>query len=181
MARATQVCRRNRNQSDTVLRVITLARSGHPTAMCESEPPVTAPPRTPTPAIVWCCETPVLENPDERSERDKRELRQGPTWSIQHQRAHPEQDFFGFNPRGGEWELVFFLRGRFYFARKRENFGGVFFRLFLCFFVGVCVTHTPTKKHHTHTHQKTPHTHPQKNTKKTGVCVCVCVCVFSAR
>ena len=25
--------------------------------------------------IVWCCETPVLENLDERSEREKRELR----------------------------------------------------------------------------------------------------------
>ena len=90
MARATQVGRRNRNQSDTVLRVITLARSDHPIAMSESEPSVTVP-RTSPPAIVWCCETPVLENPDERSERDKRELRQGPTWSIQHQRAHQSQ------------------------------------------------------------------------------------------
>ena len=82
------MCRRNRNQSDTtVLRVITLARSDHPIAMGESEPSVTVP-RTSPPAIVWCCETPVLKNPDERSERDKRELRQGPTWSIQHQRAH---------------------------------------------------------------------------------------------
>ena len=55
--------------------------------MGESEPSVTVP-RTSPPAIVWCCETPVLKNLDERSERDKRELRQGPTWTIQHQRAY---------------------------------------------------------------------------------------------
>ena len=54
-----------------VMRAITLARSDHPIAMGGSEPSATAP-RTPPPGIVWCCETPVLENPDERSdERDK--------------------------------------------------------------------------------------------------------------
>ena len=87
VARATRVCRRNHNQTGTVWRVIALARSDHPIATGESEPSMTVP-RTSPPAIVWCCETPVLENLDERSERDKRELGQGPTWSIQHQRAH---------------------------------------------------------------------------------------------
>ena len=74
VARATRVCRRNHNQTGTVWRVIALARSDHPIATGESEPSVTVP-RTSPPAIVWCCETPVLENLDERSEREKRELR----------------------------------------------------------------------------------------------------------
>ena len=41
--------------------------------------------RTSQHRIVWRCETPVLQNPGEWSERGKCELRQGPTWSIQHQ------------------------------------------------------------------------------------------------
>mgnify|MGYP004210666867 CR=1 FL=1 len=61
MARATQVYRHNRNQSDTVLRVITLARSDHPISMGESEPSVTLP-RTSPPAIVWYQQAPIIQS-----------------------------------------------------------------------------------------------------------------------
>ena len=60
-ARATQICRCNRNQSGTVLRAIALARSDHPAAMGESEPSVTLP-RTPPPAIVLYQQGPILQS-----------------------------------------------------------------------------------------------------------------------
>ena len=60
VARATQVCRRNHNQSGTGWEAIALARSDHPAAMGESEPSVTLP-RTSPPAIVWYQQEPVLK------------------------------------------------------------------------------------------------------------------------
>ena len=61
VARATQVCRRNHNQSGTVWRAIALARSDHPAATGESEPSVTLP-RTSPPAIVWYQQAPILQS-----------------------------------------------------------------------------------------------------------------------
>ena len=58
VARATQVCRRNHNQSGTVWRAIALARSDHPAATGESDPSVTLP-RTSPPAIVWYQQAPI--------------------------------------------------------------------------------------------------------------------------
>ena len=60
VARATQVRRRNHNQSGTVWKAIALARSDHPTAMGEPEPSV-ALPRTPPPAIAWYQQEPILQ------------------------------------------------------------------------------------------------------------------------
>ena len=70
VAKATQVCRRNRNQPGSGLRATALARSDHPTAAGESAPSVTLPP-TSLPAIVWCGDTPVLQSPDDRREQHK--------------------------------------------------------------------------------------------------------------
>ena len=61
VARATQVCRRNHNQSGTVSRAIVITRSDHPTATGESEPSVTLP-RTSPPAIVWYQQAPILQS-----------------------------------------------------------------------------------------------------------------------
>ena len=61
VARATQVCRRNHNQSGTVWRAIALARSDHPAATGESDPSVTLP-RTSPPAIVWYQQAPILQS-----------------------------------------------------------------------------------------------------------------------
>ena len=61
MARATQVCRRNHNQSGTVSRAIVITRSDHPTATGESEPSVTLP-RTSPPAIVWYQQAPIIQS-----------------------------------------------------------------------------------------------------------------------
>ena len=60
VAKATQVCRRNRNQPGSGLRATALARSDHPTASGESAPSVILPPTSPT-AIVWCGDTPVFQ------------------------------------------------------------------------------------------------------------------------
>ena len=57
----TQICRRNRNQPDAVLRAIALARSDHPTAIEVSKPSVTLP-RTSPPAIVWYQQEPNLQS-----------------------------------------------------------------------------------------------------------------------
>ena len=80
VARATQVFRRNHNQSGTVSRVIAIARSDHPTATGESEPSVTLP-RTSPPAIghrVVPTGTHSPELPSDRRDRHKREPRAGP-------------------------------------------------------------------------------------------------------
>ena len=61
VARATQVCRRNHNQSGTVWRAIALARSDHPAATGESDPSVTLP-RTSPPAIVWYQQAPIIQS-----------------------------------------------------------------------------------------------------------------------
>ena len=61
VARATQVCRRNHNQSGTVSRAIVITRSDHPTATGESEPSVTLP-RTSPPAIVWYQQAPIIQS-----------------------------------------------------------------------------------------------------------------------
>ena len=71
VAKATQVCRRNRNQPGSGLRATALARSDHPTASGESAPSVTLPP-TSLPAIVWCGDTPVLQSPDPGTRRSTR-------------------------------------------------------------------------------------------------------------
>ena len=71
VAKATQVCRRNRNQPGSDLRATALARSDHPTASGESAPSVTLPP-TSLPAIVWCGDTPVLQSPDPGTRRSTR-------------------------------------------------------------------------------------------------------------
>ena len=72
VAKATQVCRRNRNQPDSDLRATALvARSDHPSAAGESSAPsVTLPPTLP-PAIVWCGDTPVPQLPGDRREQHK--------------------------------------------------------------------------------------------------------------
>ena len=57
----TQICRRNRNQPDAVLRAIALARSDHPTAIEVSKPSVTLP-RTSPPAIVWYQQEPIMQS-----------------------------------------------------------------------------------------------------------------------
>ena len=80
VARATKVCRRNHNQSDTVFRAIDLARSDHPTATGESEPLVTLP-RASSPAIMRYQQptgTHSPELPGDRRDRHKREPRLGP-------------------------------------------------------------------------------------------------------
>ena len=61
VARATQVCRRNHNQSGTVWRAIALTRSDHPTATGESEPSVTLH-RTSPPTIVWYQQASILQS-----------------------------------------------------------------------------------------------------------------------
>ena len=58
--RPTQVCRRNQNQPGTAGKVTDLARTDHPAAIGEFEPPV-ALPRTPPPAIVWYQQEPILK------------------------------------------------------------------------------------------------------------------------
>ena len=74
VAKATQVCRRNRNQPGSGLRATALARSDHPTAAGESAPSVTLPPTSP-PAIVRCGDTPVFQSPGDRREQHKRKPR----------------------------------------------------------------------------------------------------------
>ena len=82
VARATQVCRRNRHQPESSRRAIAFARSDDPTAADESAPSATPPP-TSLNAIVRCGDTPFLQPPGDRRERHKREPHLGPMSASQ--------------------------------------------------------------------------------------------------
>ena len=67
-----------------------LSGSGNPAAKEEHAPSVTLPP-TLLHAIVWCVDTPVLQSPDDRRERQKREPHLGPMSASQPQRPHQKR------------------------------------------------------------------------------------------